>query len=500
MAPAGILLPTSLSPYVVGSGADSNYWLSDKVPYEVGKTYRVRFKARSVGNAGGTAITGPVFCNVDMGTPKDLWTSYGHVFVVPENGQGESGRIRLGQWHGTGRFEFDDVSVTPVVPIYHEEQGMQLGHDEKILVNEYRFESNYSSEGRNHSRSLVSTNASFNTHRWLFGKGTEVTYRHAIASRKQLSGRLEATINYYVGGKLTMEASRDGKEWIVIGTQEDKGTLKAEVPASMYPAEIVDGLRRLAGGEVESDEAVADAITVLVHEEDMEFGGFFKRRNLQFQRHVGVGGDIHVADGEAVHVPPVVGRLPCEALFGRWQCHIGDFLFGCETEDNVVQLIGYVGFDMLVIAVEAEIKPQVIDVVRRFERVFPLLPNAWTPREIVCEASVFTPFLIWTAEDDESLRQSAFVHETAERERVVFAGLDGHVLKNPPEGGFGLTGDLGGSVDDFNRAEIRRADFLFPAFEAVVEGAIGHEIDSARNDFRLGLRRQRQRGCPAGFP
>ena len=225
--------------YVVGGGEDSNYWLSDTVPYEVGKTYRVRFKARSVGNAGGTAITGPVFCNVDMGTPKDSWTAYGHVFVVPENGQGESGRIRLGQWHGTGRFEFDDVSVTPVVPIYHEEQGMQLGHDEKILVNEYRFESNYSSEGRNHSRSLVSTNASFNTHRWLFGKGTEVTYRHAVAGRRQLSGRLEATINYYVGGKLTMEASRDGKEWIVIGTQEDKGTLKAEIPASMYPADEI---------------------------------------------------------------------------------------------------------------------------------------------------------------------------------------------------------------------------------------------------------------------
>ncbi|MBO7090265.1 MAG: hypothetical protein J6W23_00655, partial [Victivallales bacterium] len=225
--------------YVVGSGEDSNYWLSDTVPFEVGKTYRLRFKARSVGHAGGTAITGPVFCNVDMGTPKDSWTAYGHVFVVPENGQGESGRIRLGQWHGTGRFEFDDVSVTSVVPIYHEEQGMQLGHDEKILVNEYRFESNYSSEGRNHSRSLVSTNASFNTHRWLFGKGTEVTYRHAVAGRRQLSGRLEATINYYVGGKLTMEASRDGKEWIVIGTQEDKGTLKAEIPASMYPADEI---------------------------------------------------------------------------------------------------------------------------------------------------------------------------------------------------------------------------------------------------------------------
>ena len=43
---------------------------------------------------------------------------------------------------------------------------------------------------------------------------------------------------------------------------------------------IVDGLRRLVGGEVESDEAVADAIAILIHEEDMEFGGLFKRRNL----------------------------------------------------------------------------------------------------------------------------------------------------------------------------------------------------------------------------
>ena len=158
---------------------------------------------------------------------------------------------------------------------------------------------------------------------------------------------------------------------------------------------IVDGLRRLAGGEAESDEAVADAIAILIHEEDIEFGGFFKRRNLQFQHHVSVGGDVHVADGETVHVPPVVGRLPGGALFGRWQRHIGDFLFGCETEDNVVQLIGYVSFDMRVIAIEAEIKPQVIDVVRCFEGVFAVLPNAWTPREIVCETGVFAPFAVW---------------------------------------------------------------------------------------------------------
>ena len=225
--------------YVVGSGEDSNYWLSDTVPYEAGKTYRLRFKARSVGSASGTAITGPVFCNVDMGTPKEQWTAYGHVFVVPEHGKGEAGKIRLGQWHGIGRFEFDDVFVTQVVPIYHEEQGMQLGYDEKILVNEYRFESHYSSEGRNHSRSLFSSNANFNTHRWLFGKDTEVAYRHAVAGRRQLSGHMEATVNYYVGGKLTVEASRDGKEWIVIGTREEKGTLKADVPASMYPADAI---------------------------------------------------------------------------------------------------------------------------------------------------------------------------------------------------------------------------------------------------------------------
>ncbi|MBP5672416.1 MAG: DUF4091 domain-containing protein [Victivallales bacterium] len=225
--------------YVIGSGEDSNYWLSQPLDLVAGRTYLVRFKARTVGSASGTAITGPVFCNVDMGTPKDYWTTYGHVFVVPENAQGEPSRIRLGHWHGTGRFEFDDVEVKPVIPIYYEEQGMQLGVDEKILVNEYRFDSAFGGDGRNHSRSLVSTTATFNTNRWVFGKGSQVTYRHHVAGRKQLSGKVDITVNYYVGGKLTVEASRDGKEWVVVGSKEEMGSLKVELPSSLYPADEI---------------------------------------------------------------------------------------------------------------------------------------------------------------------------------------------------------------------------------------------------------------------
>ena len=95
----------------------------------------------------------------------------------------------------------------------------------------------------------------------------------------------------------------------------------------------------------------------------MEFGGLLKRRNLHFQRHVGVGGDVHVAEGEAVFGLPFVRRLPGGALLGRRQRHIGDFLFGREAEDDVVHLIGNFELAAEVVPVEAEVQPQVIDVV-----------------------------------------------------------------------------------------------------------------------------------------
>lgn len=239
VGPGGVVEGENRGIYVIGEGEDCTYWLSDPVPFSSNGTYRIRFRARGVKAGNGTAVTGPVFANIDIGCPKGDWREYTNVFVAPKNVGGENSRIRLGQWHSRGRIEFDDVSVVPVHAIYHSEGGMVLGEGEKVSVSGYECQLQFGGSGRNHSRVLAEHNCGFNTNRWFFGENSYVTYCHQIGGRTQGSGKLELTVNYHVGGALKVEASRDGSNWVEIASQSEQGQVEVDLPASLYPAEKI---------------------------------------------------------------------------------------------------------------------------------------------------------------------------------------------------------------------------------------------------------------------
>ena len=193
---------------VTGDGDSTNHWLSEPINFNPGGLYAISYWAKSDA-AAGTAVTGPLFANVDIGAPPAEWKYYRQIAAAPSIGSARQ-PLRFGQWHLNGTVMFDDIAIQRAEAVYHQEQGVVLGEGEKISVNEYIFLAPFTGHCRNHSRPLYRHNAGFNTNRWVFGQDAEVVYCHEIAGREQLAATLTANIGYYVGGKLVATVSKDG--------------------------------------------------------------------------------------------------------------------------------------------------------------------------------------------------------------------------------------------------------------------------------------------------
>ena len=225
--------------FVRGDGNDMGYWRSSSLPFEPGKLYRVSFRARSADAGGGTAVTGPVFCNMDIGVPPTEWRRYRGVFLAPHNLSAESSWLRFGQWHASGEIAFDDVVVEEVQAIHARQDALVLGDGEDVSGGSYTFRAPLNSDGRNSSRPLALAACNFNSNRWTFGANSEVIYAHQVGDHTQVSGEVEVTVGYYSGGQLIVEASADGKPWQAIGLLGEKGTLTQALPEGLFPAKEI---------------------------------------------------------------------------------------------------------------------------------------------------------------------------------------------------------------------------------------------------------------------
>ena len=154
---------------VTGDGEDNNYWRSASLPFAPTATYQIAFRARNLGATDGTPVTGPVFCNRDLGRIAAEWTEYRSIFVTPAAVDTGNAWVRFGQWHADGTIAFDQVELTRVQPLYLEENGVVLGDGELIQGNEYSFIAPFNAQSRNHSRPLMRHACGFNTYRWVFG-------------------------------------------------------------------------------------------------------------------------------------------------------------------------------------------------------------------------------------------------------------------------------------------------------------------------------------------
>ncbi len=289
---------------VTGNGNDSNAWECVDWKPENGKLYRIRFFVRrSSGSAGGTPITGFSTVNRDAwDVPSDdKWHLHEFVCRTPvkrstEQGTGDTGVLRFGQWHVKGTVSYDDIEVLPVISVHkvvgsfvvrHEAQRsavkgerhstsfrgllrtsdatpltlrglLQAGSGESIRNGIYRFATNFSGYSSNDSRPLFAHTAGFNTDRWVLGgpmserwqeRGAWVIYRHKLngtgdegrgtSEFRFETAKLAFVIGYYEGGQLVVEVSTDGKAWREIGRFSPSGEYIAEVPANLLPADEI---------------------------------------------------------------------------------------------------------------------------------------------------------------------------------------------------------------------------------------------------------------------
>ena len=222
-----------------GNGDDTSYWRSEPLPLEPDGVYQVSFSARSVAGAGGTPITGPVFCNVDLGGIPEEWALYSSIFAAPHEVTDEVAWLRFGQWHRDGTVAFDNIQVTRVQPLYGRVGDLELGEGEEVAGNEYVFRAPIHTSSRNHSRPLARHQCGFNSYRLVFGAESELVYRHRLGDRQQLTADFDVNVGWYSGGQLEVSVSGDGAAWRAVGTQDTLGMVTYRVPQDLLPAEEV---------------------------------------------------------------------------------------------------------------------------------------------------------------------------------------------------------------------------------------------------------------------
>lgn len=222
---------------VTGTGTDSNYWRCDDLRLAPGQLYRLSFYARTSPEAtGGTVISGPNVANRDFQVGTE-WERRRFVFHTPTDTA--EAYLRFGQWHKRGTVFFDDVELLRVTPLYRRVDSLELGTGERIYRGVYTAQPRFGGEGSNHARFLVSHTAGFNTNRWVMWDGTEVVYCHRVGDYAQTSAQVAVTIGYYVGGKLVVETSANGRNWTPVGEVQGKRTGRWEIPPMLLPARAV---------------------------------------------------------------------------------------------------------------------------------------------------------------------------------------------------------------------------------------------------------------------
>ncbi|MCD6362284.1 MAG: DUF4091 domain-containing protein [Armatimonadetes bacterium] len=219
---------------VIGDGKTSNYWMTDRVQFEPGRTYEVSCRMRTdPGSAGGALITGPNFANYDYRSSEE-WVQRKFVFRMPD--EVSDPYVRFGQWHFNGTVFYDDAAVRPAQPINRVFGDIELGHGEAIDGDRYLFNSKMGGYNADYSRVLERVTAHLNTHRWVFFPGAEVIYRHHIPGAQHVAAAVTVKVGYHSRGSCIVQAGTDGRTWVELGTIDQVAERRFDVPAELLPA------------------------------------------------------------------------------------------------------------------------------------------------------------------------------------------------------------------------------------------------------------------------
>ena len=223
-------------------GSNNCKWVSSPVMLEPGRLYGFAAKLKLAMHGGGITMGTPeVNVTENVADTQGKWIER-RVVLLSRNAARPYGEVfRLGEYHLTGRALFDNARVVPLTARYAQKDGVELGHGERLAGNVYSFASRYTASPRLHSRTLAKMDGSFNTSRWMFGKGQMAEYRHEVKGHNFLSGHVRFTSGVVPPGssaKLMVEASTDGKNWVTVGEKSDIPAMGIafELPSSLFPA------------------------------------------------------------------------------------------------------------------------------------------------------------------------------------------------------------------------------------------------------------------------
>ncbi len=222
-----------------GDGKSTSYWRSAPVAFEPSHPYLLRFSARSIDGKNGAPMSGPRFCNRDIGDLPTTWTPFSSIFFSPAQIKSENSWLRFGQWRVEGALAFDDIHIVAAQPVYARQGEIELGEGESIRGHQYSFIAPFDSYSRNHSRPLLAHDCDFNTNRWVFARESYVVYRHAIPNRMQQSAEINVGIGYYASGALAVEVSTDGQTYRQLGLLEASQSRNFSLPDTLLPAAAI---------------------------------------------------------------------------------------------------------------------------------------------------------------------------------------------------------------------------------------------------------------------
>ena len=224
---------------VTGDGSSDNAWISDPIDFAPNTVYRLQFQARRVRGNGGLPVSGPLFCNRDLGSLGERWTVCESFFISPRQLDQDQARLRFGQWEVPGEVAFDDVRLDRVIPVYRVQDGIQLGEGEVIEQGHYTFTAPLSKASANHSRPLAWHQCHFNSSRWVLSSPDSTIVYHHDLGHAQNHVTVQAEIGWYQRGELVVEASTDGQNYQSLGTLHEVGNRTFSVPSSMLPASAI---------------------------------------------------------------------------------------------------------------------------------------------------------------------------------------------------------------------------------------------------------------------
>ncbi len=293
-----VSLPSGEAPLkIAGSGKDGETrgWAVEPFELAAKACYRFEFEHRKMPETtGATLCSGIKRCNFDTGLAEH-WTKRSYVLLT---GEGEGGKVssplHFGLYKVKGPVEVRNFSRRRVEPIHAPFGGGGLGKGEMVVGNRYTCAVTWGGEAGNYARPMKSFRGrlAFNSNRWEFSGGGEMTFVHSFAGRRFTKGGFTVRLQRYWRGSLDVEASRDGVTWLHAGTLDaEHKPLSADLPPQLFPCDSLQV--RLTGAKDAS----------------MQMVGYSFRADVDGEPAYAIGATRFAADGED-RTPPQVAGIP----------------------------------------------------------------------------------------------------------------------------------------------------------------------------------------------